>query len=315
MSIRMKRSFLTRSEGRDDFGFSTKVTGDQHRLINKDGSFNIKRKGKKTGDVYHWLVHMKWGRFLILAFSMFVFINLILAFAFLWIGIEEIQGTQPGTFVDNLRQAFFFSIQTFTTVGYGVLSPGGIGANWLAALSGFLGLFSFSIFTGLSFVRFSRPQARIRFSRNMLINNQEEVPRLLFRMVNLRRNKLFNVEANMIISWITREPGEQPIRRFAALTLARDRVIMFPANWTLVHYIDENSPLFGKTKEELIANHAEIMITVRAFDETYAQEVHSNYSYTADELIWDAQFELMYEATTTGTFLGLDRIDAYTYQA
>ncbi|MCB9320784.1 MAG: transporter [Lewinellaceae bacterium] len=311
MSIRMKRSILVRSENRDDFGFSSKVTGDKHRLINKDGSFNIRRKGKKTRDVYHWLVHMKWGRFLILAFTMFVFINLVLALAFLWIGIDQIQGTHPGTFMNNLRQAFFFSIQTFTTVGYGVLSPEGIGANWLAALSGFLGLFSFSIFTGLSFVRFSRPQTRIRFSRNMLVNYEEEVPRLLFRMVNLRRNKLFNVEANMIISWIAQEAGEQAKRRFAALDLVRDRVIMFPANWTLVHYIDENSPLFAKSREQLIASHAEIMITTRAFDETYAQEVHSNYSYTADELVWGAQFELMYEPTSEGTILNIDRIDAF----
>ncbi|MCB0657214.1 MAG: transporter [Saprospiraceae bacterium] len=297
-------------ETRDDFGFGSKMTGDQHRLINKDGSFNIIRKGRKTTDMYHWLVHMKWGRFLILAFVSFVFVNLILALGFLWIGIDEIQGIQPGSFIGNLRQAFFFSIQTFTTVGYGLMSPVGIGANWLAALSGFLGLFSFSIFTGLSFVRFSRPQARIRFSKQMLVNFQEEVPRLIFRMVNLRRNKLFNVEANMIISWIVQEDGEPAKRKFGRLNLDRDRVIMFPVNWTLVHYIDDKSPLHGKTKEGLIAMRAEIMITLKAFDETYAQEVHANYSYTADEVVWDAQFELMYDAAPEGTVLNVDLLDS-----
>lgn len=308
---RFRPSFLrneelqTDSDG--DLGFGTKIVEDGGRLINRDGTFNVTRTGLRIWTPYQWLVEMSWPRFFLIVFAFYCTANAIFASLFVLIGIEHLSGVQPGNLLENFANAFFFSVQTFTTVGYGAISPMGWSANIVAATDALFGLMAFALATGLFFARFSKPKAQIIFSENAIITPYQDIMSFQFRIANKRNNNIIDLEAKVTMSWIETKNGIRQ-RRFAGLPLERDKVFLFPLNWTIVHPIDEHSPLYEKTLKDLSRMQAEFLILIEGHDETFAQTVHTNSSYTCREMLYDVRFQPMYFTKGGRTVLELDRI-------
>jgi inward rectifier potassium channel len=273
----------------NDFGLGTKVK----RLVNHDGTFNVRRVGLPTSSVniYQDLVKMSWPKFLGLTTLILFMINGCFACIYYLIGVDHFSGMMIGTELDNFIQSFFFSFQTFTTVGYGHIAPRGYFLSLIASLEAMTGLMVFAIITGLLYGRFSKPSARILFSENMLIAPVEDGKSLMFRIVNMRKSNIMDVSARLMYSYQEKGKG----RSYVPLELERSQVTLFPLNWNIVHPINEKSPLFEKTSEELFKHDGEFIIVIKGFDDTFSQEVHAVRSYRVDEIVWNAKFDLMYE--------------------
>jgi inward rectifier potassium channel len=284
-----------------DPGFTEKYRGDLHRIINPDGQFNVRRRGATWRDVhpYLFMINTSWPLFLAIIFAGFVIANLVFAFVYLGIGVEHLQGANTSTPLGRFLSAFFFSAQTFTTVGYGRISPEGVPANLVAALQALLGLMAFAIGTGLLFGRFSRPAARLAFSRQMVVAPYQGGTSLQFRVANRRSNNLMEIEARVLL--MTVEPSDHGLlRKYKPLTLERASVQFLPLTWTVVHPIDEASPLWGQTADHLARQQAEVLILIKAFDDTFFQTVHVRHSYRYEEVAWGARFVPAFEADSRG---------------
>ena len=294
-----------------DPGLTQKYTGELRRAINKDGSFNVHRRGSRLKDhsFYQFLITISWIQFHIIVLLTYILLNSIFAGLYLFAGIEHLQGADASTPVEAFLSAFFFSIHTFTTVGYGTIAPRGIGVNIIAAVEAITGLMSLALATGLLFGRFSKPSANISFSSNAIVAPYQDKISLQFRIVNRRKINLLEMEANVLLMMVDKS-GPTPIRKYFQLPLERPSVYFFPLPWTIVHPIDKTSPLHGKTPEDLAKVHAEIMIMIKGFDETFGQTVHVRYSYRFDEIIWGAKFIPAFSIDANGdVVLHLDDIN------
>lgn len=300
-----------RESSENDLGFGTSMTTSGQRLINRDGSFNILRRGMVAWRPYQSLVEMPWTHFLVVVAVFYVVINAVFATAFVLIGVEALTGVQDSNSVaEDFVSAFFFSTQTFTTVGYGAISPASPAANIVAAFDALVGLLSFALATGLLFARFSQPKASILFSDKAVIRPYKETPynSFQFQIVNRRNNRLINLQAKVSLSWVENLNGGK-VRRFAFLELERSQVFLFPLNWVIVHIIDKDSPLWSKTEDEIRDMEPEFIVLIQAYDETFAQDVHANRSYTCEEIFWNRRFERMYFPGKNGqTVLELERV-------
>jgi inward rectifier potassium channel len=295
-----------------DPGLTQQYTGALKRTINKDGQFNVRRTGGNWRDVhlYLFLINASWSLFMGLVAAVFVFVNLAFAGVYMAIGIDQIKGTEAPTTGLRFLNAVFFSAHTLTTVGYGNMYPNGPAANTLAALEALVGLLGFAIATGLLFGRFSRPSARIGFSNNMLVTPYQDGISLQFRIVNRRSNNLINVQARLLLMTVELVNGRLQ-RKFAQLALERNEIWFLALTWTVVHPIDENSPLYGKTAEDFERLQAEVIALVSGFDDTFSQTVHTRYSYRYDEIKWRAKFRPAFEIDSAGELvIEVDRVSA-----
>lgn len=297
----------------NDLGFGTKIVSGGHRLINKDGSFNITRKGDHGAHLYQFLVETSWIRFFGIVILFYMGVNAIFGLLFLINGIESLPGAKGDNLFHQFFEAFHFSVQTFTTVGYGAISPDGFIANMLATFDALTGLMFLALATGLFFARFSKPQAQIIFSQKAIIAPYNGMKSFQFRIANTRNNKLIDVEAQVTMTWIEKQE-DVSVRKFSALKLEREKIFLFPLNWNVVHPIDRNSPLFEKTIANLHDIHAEFLVLIKGYDESYAQQVHASSSYTDDEVTEARKFSPMYHSNDKrGTVLNLDSIDEIIY--
>lgn len=192
-----------------------------------------------------------------------------------------------------LLQAFFFSVHTFSTIGYGHITPVSLSANLLMTGQAVVGMFSLALSTGLIFARFSRPVARILFSKNMVVGPYEDIQGLMFRIANRRKTQIIEMEAQVIFSSVVEEGGHRK-RRFHELSLERRKVTFLPLSWTIVHPIDDSSPLKGLDRDDCRMGDAEFLVLLTGIDETFSQRVHARSSYKAEEMIWGAKFESLF---------------------
>ena len=282
-----------------DLGFGAVVASTARaRLLNRDGSFNVRRRGLgfwETFTPYHALVTMTWPRFLGLSAALFMAINVLFAVAFWLLGPDALMSPGAEKFGGAFLQAFFFSVETFATIGFGHLAPIGVPANLVMTVESVVGVLAQALVTGFTFARFARPTAAILFSRNALIAPYRGGSALMFRIVNQRSNQLIELQAQVMISRLETTPTGRR-RKFAPLPLERARVVFFPLSWTVVHPIDETSPLWGMSEDQLLAEDAEVLILLSGFDETFAQQVHARSSYKSDELVWNAKFRNIFDA-------------------
>jgi len=274
-----------------DPGLTQKFSAPPRRLINQDGTFNVRRHGApwRHFDPYLYLVNMGWLPFFATLFLGFLVVNTLFAAAYYAVGTGQLQGvtgTSPGA---RFLDAFFFSSHTLTTVGYGNIAPQGIGANLVASFESMVGVLGFAVATGLLFGRVSRPSARIGFSTNMLVAPYQDGTSLQFRVVNLRRNELMEMEATVMLMTIEPQSGD-PKARYQLLRLERQKITFFPLSWTVVHPIDSDSPLSGLNADDLKRLHAEVLILIKGYDDTFAQTVLTRYSYRHDEMLWGRRF-------------------------
>ena len=284
-----------------DPGLTQQYKGVLKRAINKDGQFNVRRDGATWRDAhpYLYLISVSWAKFFGIIFLAFIGTNTIFALLYAAIGIEHLKGAEAPTETLRFMNAFYFSAHTLTTVGYGNIWPSGPLANIITALEALTGLMGFAIATGLFFGRFSRPSARIGFSPTAVMTPYRDNTSLQFRIVNRRPNNLIEVEARILLMTVEDCNGQLQ-RRFQDLPLERDQVLFFPLTWTIVHPIDESSPLYGATAKDLERLQSEIMINLRAFDESFGQTVHVRYSYRYDEIVWGAKFTQAFEVDGDG---------------
>jgi len=292
-----------------DPGLTTQFSGELRRTINADGSFNVRRKGLSWRDAnpYLMLIDTTWPRFLAFVLVGFLSINMIFAGLYLMIGIENLKGIESD--MGAFANAFFFSVHTLTTVGYGNVYPQGTWANLISSVEAATGLMVFAIATGLLYGRFSRPTARIVYSKNAIIAPYQDGTSLQFRVTNARTNVLMNMEARVLLMTVDTSDGELK-RSFVDLPLERRGVYFFALTWTIVHPIDSDSPFFGKTREDLAKQSAEILILIQGFDDTFSQVVHSRYSYRHDEFVWGAKFVPAFKVDPKGDLIvEVDRID------
>ncbi len=278
------------------------------RLINADGSFNVIRRGLSIFAPYQNLVEMSWLRFIGVTLTGYTLCNLLFAFGFFLIGSEGLSGVLAGLSpFERYLQCFYFSIQTFTTVGYGAIAPNSAAANTLAALLALFGWVALALVTGLFFARFSRPTRLIVFSEHAIIAPYREgMQSLQFRIANKRDTNLINLHARMVLTWLE-ETESGLTRRFQPLSLERDYIPLFPLNWTVVHAIDASSPIRGWTRDDFYQRYTELLVTIEGYDQTFAQQLHVNNSYTYQEIEWNVRFRPMYHEreATTEMFLGL----------
>lgn len=281
-----------------------------NRLLNNDGSFNVVRKGHEAKSMYQSLMTMSWLKFISLVFAFFMTCNLIFASVFVLIGVQNI-GVTPISFVDDFMESFYFSVQTFTTLGYGRLSPTSHLSNLVAAVDAFTGMMTVALLTGLFFARFAKPKAYIAFSNHVLIAPDRNGNKSLqFRIVHKMNDKIIDVEARVTMTWLEKDRGR--VRRmFAKLPLQIERIFLFPLNWTLVHEIDEDSPLYSLKLDDIVAKNAEILVVVKGYDEAYSTIVHADRSYQCSDLVYGAQFLGMYQIRKDDTLLDLDTLDDY----
>lgn len=288
----------TSEEEVKDLGFGSVVAErSRQRFVNRDGSFNAQRTGLpfwSSLSPYHLLLTVSWGKFLSLMTLSFVLLNMAFALAYLACGAGALSGSTIEYDHGAFWQAFFFSVHTFATIGYGNISPVGMAANMIVVVESLTGLLATALITGLIFARFSRPTARVVFSNQAVIAPYKDITAFMFRITNARKTQLIAVEAKVNLSLY--ESGNGPTnRRFHQLKLERSRVDVFPLSWTIVHPIDEDSPLYDYTREQLKQADAEFVILLTAIDETSAQMVHTRSSYKCGELAWNAKFSNIYE--------------------
>ncbi|RYU93670.1 ion channel [Emticicia agri] len=293
-----KKNLLVENErNRQDLGFGTKLTDRRKRLLKQDGQFNVKRKGQSFEawlNIYNRFIIMPWKIFFLIVLLVYLLLNFIFAITYYLIGVEHLIGVNMTSTHSQFWDAFFFSAQSLTTVGYGRISPDGFAASWVSSIESLVGLMMFAIVTGLLYGRFSRPNPRILFSDNALIAPYLNINALMFRMVNERSNQLINMEVSLVFSKIEERNG-LPTRRYYGLSLERAKVNFFPTDWTIVHPLTEDSPLYNETPESLAASDAEFMIAIQGVDDTFADAIHVRHSYKAEELVWGAKFTPMVE--------------------
>ena len=291
-----------------DPGLTTQFSGELRRTINTDGSFNVKRTGLRWRDAnpYLMLIDTSWPRFLGIVLAAFMAINMIFACLYMVNGIGNLKGLESD--MTAFENAFYFSVHTLTTVGYGNVYPDGRVANLISSIEASSGLMVFAIATGLLYGRFSRPSARIVYSKNAIIAPYQDGTSLQFRVANARSNTLMNMEARVLLMTVDTSDGELR-RNFIDLPLERRRIYFFALTWTIVHPIDEASPFFGKSPEDLAKLSGELLILLQGFDDTFSQLVHSRYSYRHDEIVWNAKFNPAFKVTSKGDMVvEVDRI-------
>lgn len=299
----------------NDSGFGNKAASNDKRLLNKNGSYNIIKTGIpfwKNFSLYHYLVNTSWPLFLVIIISCYLIMNLIFACIYQIIGIEHLGGVQANGVKEEFMETFFFSAQTLTTIGYGRINPIGITTNIVASLEGMIGVLGFAVATGLLYGRFSRPLTQIIFSSNALMSPYKEGKALMFRLANSKNNHLTDLEIRVMAAILVEE-NEQPIRRYYNLELERKNVIFLPSVWTVVHPIDDKSPIAGLSIDDIKAADIEIMVLLKAFDDTSSQQIQVKTSYSYEELDCNAKFDSMMSIDKNGNHMvNLGMIDNYT---
>jgi inward rectifier potassium channel len=290
----MKKIRNLKSEDNSGFGTSSSSTGG--RFYNRNGEANVIKRGEGILNRYSWyhtLLGMNSGKFILLLLLIYISINLVFAGIYYIVGINHLAGVNTGSSLKNFSEVFFFSAQTFTTVGYGRISPTGFTASAVSTFEAFLGLLSFAIATGLFYGRFSRPQAFLRFSNIALIAPYKDGTAFMFRMSPYKNNSLSEAEVKLTMGITTEENGKLT-DKFYTLDMEMSRINAFTLSWTIVHPITEKSPLYGFTKEDIANTDIEVLVFVKAFDEIFSNNVVTRTSYVSSEIIWGGKFKMMY---------------------
>lgn len=263
-----------------------------HRFITRDGRVNVKRNGLKyhrPRDVYHWLLSTSWPKLIMALASIYFLVNAIFAVLYAF-DLEGIKGAHPGRFSD----AFFFSVQTLSTMGYGDLAPGSFYVNVISSIESLAALSCFGLISGLIFSRFSRPSARVMFSHFAVIAPYEGVPTLMFRAANRRGNQILQAQIHVSLTRNEKTLEGEPIRRVYDLRLLRSASSFFNLTWTVRHPIDELSPLLGETSESLRDSETEIVVLLSGIDDVFGQTVHGRFAFNHEEILYNHRFVSMF---------------------
>lgn len=289
-----------------DLGFGGALArGGRGRLLRRDGTFTPRRVGLgfvESFGLYHYLITTRWPSFLFWMAAAFVAVNAGFAGLYLALGPAALQGLTAVSGAERFLQAFFFSVHTFTTIGYGNVVPASVAANVVDALEALVGLLGAAILAGLAFARVSRPRAGVMFSDTAVIGPYRDRTALMFRLANTRRNELIQVQVMVNLALVLPDGT----RAFTPLALERPSVDFMPTSWTVVHPIDENSPLAGLDREALAARAPELFVLLTATEEVFSQTVHTRTSYAGPEIVWGARFTSILQYDDAGAVARVD---------
>lgn len=296
-------------------GFGTNAADYGGRFVKKNGQPNIEKNGVNFFEKiswYHTMLQMPRWKFFWMLIIFYTAINLLFASLYYFIGVEHLGGLTATTTTDKFIEAFFFSAQTFTTVGYGRISPIGFITSAISAFEALIGLLSFAIATGLFYGRFSRPKAFLRFSENMILAPFKDGLAIMMRVASYKNNNLTDAEAGLTAGIMMEENGVTT-NKFFRLDLEYNNVSALTLSWTLVHPINENSPFYKFTLEDFKNIKGEILLYIKAFDDMFSNTVAARTSYTFDELIIGAKFIPMFHRSDDNgkTILDLGKLNTY----
>lgn len=296
----------------ENSGFGSNLSG---RFINKDGLPNVNRKGVNIFNRYSWyhtMLDLSTFNFLSYLVIAYILVNLFFALIYYLIGVEHLTGIDKSNPVNEFIDVFFFSSQTFTTVGYGRIAPVGFTASLVATFEAFLGLLTFAIATGLFYGRFSRPRAYLKFSEIAVIAPFKEASALMFRLAPYKNNALTDADV-VITTAIEVMENSSPKINFYQLKTQLSKINTLALNWTIVHEIDEESPFYGFSEDDFKNTGIEIIVHIRAFDEVFSNTVVQRTSYITKEIVYGAKFIPMYypDKDNLSTVLNLDKISEY----
>jgi inward rectifier potassium channel len=266
------------------------------RMINEDGTYNIKRSGGMHSfrDLYKYLIEIKWSTFFLWTISTYLLTNVVFAGIYMIGGVEDISGINPDS--NQFLNAFFFSVQTFTTVGYGYLAPVGEVAGLISTFEAFLGLLYFALITGLLYGRFSKPSSKIAFAQNAILTDFQDGKAIMFKLVNQRKSVLLKASAVCTLAI----DAEDKTRAYHRIELQLDYIQFFPLTWTVVHKIDENSPFNNLNIDQIKARNAELIVIIEALDETFSQNVIEKTSFAGDQWIGGVKFKSNFATNSNG---------------
>ena len=300
----------------NDTGFGTNASDYGGRFINRDGSFNLRKEGMPFWErfsIYHRMLNLPRWKFITLIICFFLAINIAYTIIYLLIGTDGFTGMLATTNWQKVKEVYFFSTETFTTVGYGRVNPVGDGVNFVASIEAMSGFLSFAVATGLLYGRFSKPRSYLVFSDFALIAPYQDKTALMFRFASYKDNHILtNVEIKVNVG-LQVEENEKHVYKFFDLHLERSRVDSLPMNWTVVHPIDEDSPFAGFTEEDMKLSDVELYVLVRGFDDVYSTVVLQRTSYTYEEIKFNKKFRPMYRESDDGktTILELHKLNEH----
>lgn len=296
-------------------GFSTQSDGiGGGRFINKDGSYNLVKEGMpfwQRISVFHDMLNLPRWKFIGVIILAYCVINLLFASVYFLIGPAEFQGLPTG--VDDwriFRELFYFSTETYTTVGYGRVNPSGDLANAIAGLESLTGFLSLAIATGLIYGRFSKPRSYLVFSDHAVVAPYKEGTGLMFRFAAYKdKHSLTDLEIRVNVGLRVLE-NDNPVYKYFSLDLERTKVESMPMSWTVVHPITETSPFNGFSEEDMKNGDVELYVTLRGFDDVFSNYVQQRTSYTFREIFFDRKFIPMYRESEDGltTILELHKL-------
>lgn len=259
-------------------------------VINKDGSLNIHRPreaGRFFSDLYHYFLSISWSKFFLILIIFFLVTNVFFAVLYFYSGPEALQGAHQNRGLARFIDSFFFSVQSLN----GPFTPIGFWINMLVTIQSYVGMLTLVIVTGLFYARFARPRARVIFSENAIINQYNGKTCLSFRVANERLNHI--VEARMTLTMTQNETSleGETTRKFYYLKLECDYSPLFALSWTIRHFIDETSPLFGLDENQMFEKRVVIFASLSGIDDTFSQTITARNVYRYDEIIYNKRFK------------------------
>lgn len=302
-------------KAKSDTGFGTNAQSYGGRFITKSGKPNIKKVGipfLESISWYHTMLTIPRWKFMFIVISFYFVVNSFFALLYYIIGVEHLNGITATNRMEQFGQAFFFSVQTFTTVGYGHISPSGFMASLVSSVEALFGLLIFAIATGLFYGRFSKPKAHLLFSKNAIVTNFNDGKALMLRLCPYKNTSLTDAEASLILGLNVEENGKM-VNKFYQLKLELDKINTLSLSWTLVHPINENSPLYQFKEDDYKNIDAEIIVFIKAFDDLYSANVVKRSSITFKEVVYGANFIPMFSRndSDTKTILHIDKLNLY----
>lgn len=277
-------------------------------LTKHSNARNLFSKPPQLSDIYHQALMSSWKVFLAGILAVYCIINLFFAFIYMELGPEGLAGIRHTEGLEYFWDCFFFSVQTFSTIGYGGLHPIGWAHNVVVAIQAFMGMVSIGLISGLIYARFSRPIPKVLFSKQFLITNNMGERQLIFRMANARQSQIVDAQLSLYLIQDLVTPEGNKIYHLTDLELKRSKTPVFFLSWLVMHKLDEKSPLFNFDIEQARAKNFQLLALVQGQDSVFHQNIHARHSYFADDCVFDHQFEDMVQRTETGSRIDIEKL-------
>jgi inward rectifier potassium channel len=313
--MKFLKKINSRAKADSNTGFGVNASSYGGRFVTKSGYANVKKSGIgffESISWYHTMVNIPRWKFMVIIVVFYFLVNFIFASIYYGIGVEHLNGVNAVNPLDKFGQAFFFSIQTFTTVGYGHVSPTGFLTSMVAAVEALFGLLSFAIATGLFYGRFSKPKAHIKFSENALVAPYKDGTALMLRLAPFKNTNLTDAEVKVTLGMKLDEKGTLT-NKFYNLDLELSKINALNLSWTLVHPITENSPLCNLTKDDYQNSEGEVLVFLKVFDDMFSTTVVRRTSYSFAEIVYGAKFQPMFSRSDNQnkTVLHIDKLNSF----